>query len=205
MAAILNQIELRKKFESLAKSKSFVGFAYNAANTRLNAAKNELLENFDEHIVTKEIIESSKNPSVSDSSIISKGNLTAAFGLNPGQGESQIQELRDVLQNEIVMKNNPDIVLNNNKAIYSFKIKLPTKASLEKTTSLEWTSKSWLSIIEEGVSSTLKKFIFWADRFKSGSRSTTGLQSKGNVSNVAELTPTPYLTKLFNKFKERFN
>ena len=204
--AILNTVEINKKFESLAKSKRYTDFMWNAANTRTIAARNALLDEMDENIVIQEIVSSSKDPSISSSEIVSKGNLTAFLGLEPGQGESQVVELKTVIKNNISTSKTAQVKWAQNKATYSFPVKVPSQTSMEEVTPVGWTSKSWIPIIEEGISSTLKKFIFWSEGFgeKSNSRSGTGLQSKGDVSNVAELTPTPFIKKLFIDFKAKF-
>ena len=202
--AILNTITMKKKLENLAQSKRYVGLMKSAANTRLVTAKNDLLEEFDDNIVVKEIIESSKNPSITESEIVSKGNITSYIGLSPGQGQEQMTEVKSLLKNGIYTGDNVKIEINGNKVNYHFPVKVPPRTEIEDICKTEWTSNSWVNIIERGVSVTLKKFIFWAEGFRDRSRSGTGLQSKGKVNNVATLTPTPFITKLLNDFKEKF-
>lgn len=205
MAAILNEIVLKKQIEKLSQGKSFQKFAYNAANTRLVAAKNQLLEDFDDDEVIKEMIESSKNPAITTSEIVSKGNLTAFLGLYPGQGASQVQELRNMLKYGISMDVNAKIEFSKNKVSYSFKVRLPTKKDMNEKAELgDWTSKSWIEIIENGVSKTVNKFIFWSEGFKSGSKSGTGLQTSGKVTSPAQLTPTPFMSRILDIFREKF-
>lgn len=204
MAAILNEIAMRKKLQTMAQAKSAQNFIYNAANTRLVFAKDELLEDFDNNEVIQEIKSSSNSPSDKESAVVSKGNLTAFLGLFPGEGNAQVQDLRDAIKNGINMPNAAQIELDKNKVTYSFKIKIPSKASLYSICKLNWTSKSWIEIIESGISATLRKFIFWSKGFKRGSRSGTGLQSKGRVQNIAELTPTKFISTLFDNFRNRF-
>ncbi len=204
--AIINEVELNKKFESLAKSKRYTNFMWGAANTRTIAAKNALLDELDENIVIQEIVSSSKDPSISNSEIVSKGNLTAFLGLEAGQGEGQINGLKTVINANISTSSEAKVKWTKNKATYSFVVKTPTQTSMESVTPVGWTTKSWIPIIENGISSTLRKFIFWSEGFgaKSNSRSGTGLQTKGDVANVAELTPTPFIKQLFIDFKAKF-
>ncbi len=203
--AIINTIAINKKLQNAAQTNRYVGLMKSAANTKLVFAKNELIDEFNCNEVVKEMVDSSLEPSISKSSIVSKGNLTSFIGLAPGQGAEQVKKMETILKNETRMSDSPpQIELKNNRVLYHFKVKLPSQASLEEVTPVGWTTKSWISIIENGISNTLKRFIFWSEGFGTG-RSGTGLQSKGKVSNVAELKPTPFLETIFNKFRDRFN
>ena len=55
----INQINFRKKMQTELQAQKFVAFAYNAANTRFIAAKQNMLEELMESPVTKEINEAS--------------------------------------------------------------------------------------------------------------------------------------------------
>lgn len=204
--AIFNSIEFNKKLQTAAKAKKFQAFAYNAANTRLVAAKQELLKEFDNNEVIKELIESSNDPSIQDSAIVSKGNITAALGLKPGEATNQIKDIRKQISNGTKMDDKAKINVARDSVLYSFKVKMPIEEDIYAKAKLYWTSKSWIEIIESGISPTLQKFIFWWEGFNTKkSKSGTGLQTKGNVENVAELTPTPFISKLLDSFRARFS
>jgi len=212
MSAVLNTISFNKKLENLTKSKSFIAFARNAAETRTNAAKENLIESLMEEPVIKEIQEASKDPSIQNSEFVSKGNLVAALGFH--QGSDPAGELAEYLEENIYQKeSSPKINWSPNKTQYSFSINYPSKNQINEHFSsdaeskLEWTNRSWIDIIENGISNALKKYIFWSEGFKPEgiSRSTTGLQSKGSVKNVATLTPSKFLTKLLDNFKKQIN
>lgn len=208
MAAILNQIEFKKKLDGVVQSKQMIGLAKSAANTRAVFAKQAALEEFDDNIVIKELKESVANPSITNSSIISKGNLAAGLGFY--KGDNPTEQLRNFIsQNLSIANETPKITIGKSTVTYSFRVHMPSKADLdEHFSTLEWTNRSWIDIIENGISQALKKYIFWSEGFgdKSGSRSTTGLQykGKGEISNVATLKPTKFITEILKKFKEKF-
>jgi hypothetical protein len=202
MAAILNAITINKKLQTLAQSKRFEAFARNAANLRFVTAKQQMLENYDEDPVIKELKDSSEDPSITESEVVSKGNLTAFLGFYPG--EHPEQKLRDFIKANTIMQPKAQIEVLKSKINYSFKIKLPSDTAINQNFPTHWSSRSWVRIIEEGLSNTVQRFIFWSEGFRSKSRSTTGLQTKGKPTNIAELTPTPFLTRIFDIFRDRF-
>ena len=166
------------------------------------------MEDFDDHIVTEELKEAENNPSVSDSSLISKGNLFAAIGFE--KGDKPTEDLRNFLKNNIQIQKTPSkIQTTKTKVSFFFKIKMPSKLDLNENfpTPDRWTSRSWIDIIENGFSQSLRKFIFKSESFPKGSnsRSTTGLQSKGKVSNIANFEPIKYISEIFENFKKKFN
>ncbi len=205
--AIVNQINLTKKLQTTLQAKKFVGFVQNAANTRFVAAKQNMLEELAEHPVSKEIEEACANPAITQSDLISKGNIASAMGFFKGSNPVEVLSL--YLKNNTTMDSSPKITLQSNKVVYNFPIITPSKEELYQSFPApgQWTTRSWLDMIENGIS-FLSKYIFQSKGFKkvgNASRSTTGLQLKrGNVSNEASFNPKLYITEILNNFKAYF-
>ncbi len=205
----INTISITKKLnQTVANSKKFEGLARSAAETRLTFAKFSLMKDIDESTVSKDIVAACQNPSITQKDIISKGNIASAIGFN--QGAEPIEDLKEVLSEGIGMNDKAKITISPKKVNFAYKVNIPTKRELYSILdghgTEEWTSRSWLEMIENGISQ-LAKYIFWSEGFNtSNSRSGTGLQSKGDVRNEAKFTPQKnYLNDIFAKFKARFN
>jgi hypothetical protein len=205
---VINTISIKKKLnESVASSKRFQGLAKNAANTRFVFALKGLEEDIDNSEVSKQVVAACENPAITQSEIISKGNIAAAIGFY--EGAEPIENLKEVLKESISMDEKPKVSIDNNKVNFAFRVRVPSKkeiySSVDDFGIAEWTNRSWLDMIENGIT-YLAKYIFWSEGFKTeNSRSGTGLQSKGDVKNKAEFTPQKnYLKDILDKFIARF-
>jgi len=208
MAAIVNEISLRRKIESVLQAKKFVDLAYDRADAKFDDKKQELMEDFEDHEVTKELRYGGlKN---NNSALISKGNLFSFIGFD--KDENPASDLKTYLKLNITMDDQkPKITIQPNKVVYGFKVNVPSKNEINSNelfkTPDNWDSRSWIQIIEDGVNNALL-YIFWDKGFGSPpSRSGTGLQLKGDktAKNPAKFTPMSYVTELLNNFKEKFN
>jgi hypothetical protein len=199
---IINEVSIRKKFVDVAKAPRMTGFMRNAANTRFQIARQVMLEEFDSNEITDEL---KQNPSEPGSSLVSKGNLVSFLGLE--DGKTEVANVREFIRENTDMSDEAKISVQGNKINFGFKVSVPSKTQVFEAFPAPdgYSSKSWLEIIETGIGSATK-YIFWSLGFDTpASRSGTGLQSKGNVKNVAKFTPKPYIStileKFFNKFK----
>ncbi len=205
----INEISLRRRLnQTVASSKRMEGFARVAANTKYQFALRDLEKNINEDPVSKEITEACKNPSITQKDIISKGNIASAIGFHVGS--EPIEELKDLLVENIQMDDKAKISVGKSEVDFAFKVNIPSRNEINSALSGhgvdEWTTRSWLDMIEKGIP-YLAKYIFWSAGFPedAGSRSGTGLQSKGKVKNQAEFTPRKdYLSKIIEKFVARF-
>ncbi len=200
MAAILNEISIKNKINTTAKKQQFVGLVRSAANTRFIFAKTDLLKDFDNHIVTKELLQ---NPAEAGSALIDHGNLVSFLGLQDGKEEVGI--IREALEFGITMDKTPKITSDKNKIYYSFKINLPTKAKLNELTPTpdNWSSRSIIEIIEHGVGNAAY-YVFRVLGLPN-SRSGHGLQIETKRKSGGSFRPMKYISELFEKFRQKFN
>lgn len=204
----INEISIKAKLQNAIQGKRFEPFIRNAANTRFVFARADLMEDIDESKVSKDIIEACNDPSTTQEDIISKGNVAAAIGFY--KGAEPIEDLKQFLFNNIRMSDKAKITLQKSRVNFAFKIIIPSKTEIYQKLPKdvgpnEWTTRSWLDMIENGIP-YLAKYIFWSEGFKnSNSRSGTGLQTKGQIQNKAVFTPQEnYLSDIFDRFKEKF-
>jgi hypothetical protein len=206
-ARITNEISIRSKLVTAAKKKQYVGIARSAANTRLVFAREAMLAEFDKHPVTKELLQ---DPSKEGSSLVSHGNLVSFIGFEDASLE--VGTVREFLREGVSLGNNPTITNTKLRIDYNFPVLYPSKTQLEEITPApdNWTSKSWLKLIEEGVGNAAS-YIFSRVGFSFGeSRSGFGLQLKDKSGRTRErkaggsFTPTKYISEILDNFRKRF-
>jgi hypothetical protein len=182
----------------LTPNKTLKTLAANSANRKFVASKNKLLEDFDDHKVTKEIAAGANANNVTES--LPDGNLYGFIGFSESD---PISPLREVIEETITINlSSPKTDVDGNKFLYSFNVKTPSKSSIEAATPMpkEWSSGSWATKIEKVISG-LEYYLF--SKKKKNSRSGAGIQSKGGKVREEKFNGVDYLTGLFRKFKER--
>lgn len=208
MAYINNPISIRAKMVTALSSNKYKGLARTNINTKVIFAKQELLELFDNHIVTKELLQ---NPNKEGSVLVDHGNLVTFLGLE--DGSLVVGELRNILENEIQLDGSqPKITNDKNHIYYNFRIKIPTKTSInERFPSPDnFSSRSIIELIEKGLGNAMS-YIFSKVGFSfGGSRSGFGLQLKDKDGNPKKrklggsFKPTKYISELIDNFKKKF-
>jgi hypothetical protein len=202
MAAILNEISFQNKMGKALNSKRFGGIAFNAANTRFVAAKENLINEYSESEITKEINEGAG----ASSNILPKGNIYSFMGFE--LGDRPAIELQNFLQQNIKIFNNPSFRNNiqKNRVFYEFPVQSPTLRDIYENeqfaTPENWSNKSWIYLIENGVNNFA--YFIYHEFFGDYSRSKTGLQAehpkKGAKNKVLGI---PWISKILNNFKSR--
>lgn len=206
-ARITNEVSIRSKIVSAAKKRQYVGLARSAANTRMVFAREQLLKDFDSHEVTKELLQ---DPSKEGSALVSKGNLVSFIGFEDASLE--VGKVRDFLRENTELGNGVKISNDKSKIYYEFPVRYPSKTQLNEITPTPdgWSSKSWIELIETGISNAAS-YIFSKVGFSfGGSRSGFGLQIKDRSGRARQtkaggsFTPQKYISEILDNFKSRF-
>lgn len=197
---ILNRINISTKINSVLSSKKFAGLARNAANTKFVFAKNNMLEEFESHEITKEI----RAGAEAESQFLLRGNITSFIGLE--DGNQSIAELRNILETRTKMLITPDIIRNKNGITYAFKIKQPTLQEIYDETVSPWATKSWVAQIQDGLSNFIYYLYSKSGRFAQWSRSGTGLQSnyKRKSGGRNKVLGIKWINEIISNFRARF-
>lgn len=200
--AYFNQALFKEQVAAQAKNKSiFVDTAFTEAAALFNEEKKQLINEFNNHPVTKEIeagpdIEGNPSETLGGS----RGNLFSFIGFD--RNKKPVQEIRDLLEKDIKLRNTSlGAVYKKDKIIYKFPIEVPSTPEIENASELPWEKgQSWVTGIEKGISG-LGNYIF--KRFFSAGRSKTGLQMKGGVSGNTFIKGF-YLPTMLKKFIAKF-
>lgn len=203
MQAKVNIESIRKIIRK--KAPNLVPFFHNAALAKFDSAKSKMLQEYDEHPVTKEIREGEED-SESDSTesgTLGIPNLFAFIGFN--KGDTPTEELKNLLSESIQLKEKATISYKEKTIVFSFPVVLPTKEEIQEATPNPFNGKSWVDGIEDGIWG-LSHYLFGPAIGKTfnKSRSEAGIESKYEVRS-SEMKPTPYLTKILSDFKKNLS
>jgi hypothetical protein len=195
-----NEISIKKKVNQTLSQSRYQGLARNAANTRFVAAKQAMLEDFDEHPVTKEMV---AGPYATENvgGVLPYGNLPAFLGNE--NSAADVEELRNILEKTKMSTSRPIFVQSDRGVSYSFKVSIPEVEDIYKKTPSDWSSMSWVEMVENGLNN-FGSFIFSLLGYPS-SVSGTGLQRGKSRSTKRRSPKIPYITEILEKFKNRFN
>lgn len=189
--------------------------AFNIANEVFTEAKDEMINEFDEHIVTQEILEREATENISHTLLgLSKshgGNLFSFIGFYAG--DEPIEHIRRLLINytklnkfafsSAFQKGSPQSIL------FSFKVTYPSNDDIGKASQYpnKWSNGSWAIDIENGIDG-LAHYIYDEDfGAYEQSRSTTALEAKNGdgmitVRSEEKSTPIRYLSEIIGNFKD---
>lgn len=169
---------LRKDFEDITTNK-------------FKNIKNELLLEFNNHIITKEIRLGPNGSNISGT-LAGSSNLFAFIGFE--ENDDPIQPILNILEN-IEIRFTRDISIGS-----LFTITLPEPSEIFAVTPMPWASgRSWAEGIEKGISG----LGFLIKNNSSLSRSGAALQSSVKIRG-GSYKNTQYISALLRKYKKQF-
>lgn len=176
----------------------FKNLARGASLSRFNKLKNNLIEDFLHHPITKEI--EAGPASEGSSGVVSRGNLFSFIGFD--EGSDPITPLVNLLEKNVQLGASPSIESRGDILIFSYDVVFPTKEEIAEASPMPWQKgRSWANDMEEGISG-VGNYLFHRYFPREKSRSTSGLQSRGKGMG-ATFTPRSYITEIVNKFKQQ--
>lgn len=169
--------------------------AREAAKDILEKQKGELINEFNNHPVTKEI-ESGPNASNQSRTLGGVGNLFSFIGFdNTDTPTAPVKKLID----RIRLSTATARVVSEN--IIKYKVEIPSEDEFESVTKMPWESgRSWLFDVEKSISG-LGQYLY--GKFQK-SRSGSGLQLSRTVTK-ANFRPVGYFGTMLKKFKRKLN
>ena len=190
----VNQKSVKEKLR--APNKKMEQAAAAAATKQINGARDQMLAEFDNHPVTKEIQGGVGSSNISGT-LGGYGNLFSFVGFD--KGSNPIEFLRNLIVSGISLTKKP---FAKREGMYFFRVEIPTMRSLESETPLPYEkSRSWLKGIERGISG-IGYFIFTKGN-SSSSRSGGGLQTDKKIRGGVKFANMPYLSRMLQKFYKK--
>jgi hypothetical protein len=158
----------------------------------LQDTKQELIQEFDNHPVTKEI-EAGADAQNQSGTLGRKGNLFSFIGFN--EGADPLSPVRKLLQKISLSSLSPSV---RGQSV-QFKVQVPDREEFEAVTKMPWESgRSWLYDIERAISG-LGYYLY--GRF-SKSRSGAAVQAENSVTSMT-FTPVKYFGDMIERFSQK--
>jgi len=152
--------------------------------------KREMLSDFDNHPVTREL---EQKAGADPSSFVTVGSLFGFIGFE--KNDEPITIVREMLKTSYMA------FIRTKGAIVDFKVYYPSKEELFDATPLPYaTGRSWLKGIETGLSGLGRYLNVESDNSRSGG----GIQGKGQVRS-GKFKNTKYISEILNNFLIKVN
>tara|TARA_Y100000310_G_scaffold339101_1_gene430728 strand:+ start:2129 stop:2710 length:582 start_codon:yes stop_codon:yes gene_type:complete len=161
---------------------------------RFEQEKDILLQNFELHPVTQEILGGSNAPNISNT-LIGYGNLFSFIGFN--EGDDPINPIRSLLRK--MNKISSIRKSSSNKAEFKIKVDIVDVDTFREVSPLPWEGgRSWVEGIERGISG----FGYYLNSNRNSSRSGKGIQIE-NKLRVMAFKNTKYMSEIIRNFTKR--
>lgn len=153
----------------------------------------QLLADFDDHEITKEI-EGGPGARNSSGTLGGYGNLFTFIGFNRGQ--DPISPIRSLLAKSIKVVS---VRKQRNELALQLKFTVPTEDEIASVAPLPWASGSWTEAIERGISG-VGRYLYSQDKGRfTTSRSGQAIEASLEVRGSGSSTPTAYITEILAK------
>lgn len=160
--------------------------------------KQQMLNEFDSHPVTKEIENGPEASNISNT-LDGQGNLFSYIGFDENSNPTEV--VREML-NDTRLENKPKISSSGLNIKINFPVIGPRMNEIEAVTPMPFEGgRSWVRGIEKGISG-FSYYIF--RKFIQSSRSGTGVQTEGQI-RTGSFKPTSYLKNILSKFYFKMN
>ena len=186
--------QLLKK--NYANSKVLQNLAYGAAKKKAEGLQNTALKELNEHQVTKELERGSSGTSIL---LGGRGNFFGFLGFE--KGYQPVSILKDILEKGIKIRNTKGKLkkVSETSFLWEFDIDIPSTTDIYRLTqTLDWTTRSWVSGIEKGITNAAQTVFRDSERSRSG----VALQTTRNVGFIT-FHRTPYITDILNNLRKQ--
>lgn len=200
MKVKINQVKIN---QALMKNPKMVKFikeqVYELAQEYAEKNKQEMINEFDNHPVTKEIDNGPEASNISNT-LAGDGNLFSYIGFNETDNPTEI--VRDILSKSVQVDQKAKITADSKGLKINFPISGPTLSEIESQTPMPFEAgRSWVRGIEKGISG-FSNYVF--RKYIKGSRSSTGIQTESEI-RTGSFKPTSYMKNILNKFYSKIN
>lgn len=184
--------EFSKVFTQLQKEPEYSRYQDKLIDDSFQKIKNEMIDEFNNHLITKEIEGGIGSPNISGT-LNNITNLYSFIGFETGT--DPIEPIRSIL-----LKINYRIIKSNKEASSQVIINIPIAQEIFDVTPMPWAvGRSWAKGIESGISG-LGYYLYK----NKNSRSGLGLQSQKQIRTGVSFKNTKYISDIINKYNIKF-
>ena len=192
MPVAINRSILIKSLKTFDLS-SIKDQAFQQAQNEMSKIKQELLEDYNDHPVTKELEAGADSENISQT-LNGIGNLTTYIGFQ--EGSNPTEPVRDKLKT-VTLNPKGKVSDNDSNLSFEFDVIAPSIEEIESVGSLPFEQgNSWIRGIENGISG-FGAYIY--GRMFKNSRSGKGLQGRKSFRQ-GDFRPVSYMNEIMNKF-----
>jgi hypothetical protein len=192
MPVAINRSILIKSLKTFDLS-SIKDQAFQQAQNEMSKIKQELLEDYNDHPVTKELEAGADSENISQT-LNGIGNLTTYIGFQ--EGSNPTEPVRDKLKT-VTLNPKGKVSDNDSNLSFEFDVIAPSIEEIESVGSLPFEQgNSWIRGIENGISG-FGAYIY--GRMFKNSRSGKGLQGRKSFRQ-GNFRPVSYINEIMNKF-----
>ena len=187
---ILENKDIVEISSQLAKENIYTNYVYNKIKDEVEKIKEEIIQEFEEHPISKEI-EGGITAYNTSNTLNGITNLYSFIGFEAG--DKPLDPIRVELQ-KIKLKYNV-----NRKGDLIFTIDFPSAKDIFNVTPMPWaTGRSWAQGIENGISG----LGYYIKQVKN-SRSGLGVQTKNQIRSGVRFRNTKYISELIKKYNKK--
>lgn len=188
----INQKDIDEISAQLPKQNVYLKFVYDAMEKEVQKIQAEIIQEFEQHPISKEIEEGISASNISNT-LNGITNLYSFIGFD--SGDRPLDAIRQELQ-KIKLKYNV-----GSRGELIFTIDFPSAKDIFRVTPLPWAiGRSWAQGIENGISG-LGYYI----KQKKNSRSGLGVQSDKQIRTGVRFKNTKYISELINKYNKKIS
>jgi hypothetical protein len=192
MPVSINRSVLMKSLKTFDLS-SIKDQALQQAQNEMSKIKQELLEDYNDHPVTKELEAGADSENISQT-LNGIGNLTTYIGFQ--EGSNPTEPVRNKLKT-VSLNPKGKVSDNDSNLSFEFEVIAPSIEEIEAVGSLPFEQgNSWIRGIENGISG-FGAYIY--GRMFKNSRSGKGLQGR-RTFRQGNFRPVSYMNEIMNKF-----
>jgi len=192
MPVAINRSILIKSLKTFDLS-SIKDQAFQQAQNEMSKIKQELLEDYNDHPVTKELEAGADSENISQT-LNGIGNLTTYIGFQ--EGSNPTEPVRNKLKT-VSLNPKGKVSDNDSNLSFEFEVIAPSIEEIESVGSLPFEQgNSWIRGIENGISG-FGAYIY--GRMFKNSRSGRGLQGR-RTFRQGNFRPISYMNEIMNKF-----
>lgn len=198
----INVAAIKRKFENhVEKNQKVAEYVDRKIKSLFERAHSALMREFLNHPVTKELIQSAKNPA-SGTNI--SGTLGGYGNLFTFLGFWFEKDPTKALENLLKKGFSANRTVRRKNFLY-YRVHTPTPEQIKDASPMDWHPQvSWAYAVENGNFSGAAEASHYIFKTWLSSRSTHGIQIKHDYSSIS-FRETPYLSEILNNFKEKMN
>ena len=182
----------------IGKSVGIRNQSFKIAEERAIEAKQQMLENFEASLITKELEAGSENTLNFSGNLMGLpyggGSLFGFIGFD--EGDKPISLVRAYLEMSGKIRKTPKKVTSGTRTYYQYAVETPSMQELQSITPMPWEAgRSWIRAIEKGISGL--GFYLLSNSPKS--RSGQGVQASKKLRG-ATYRPSKYMSSIINSY-----